>query len=60
MAESQPTEYQRGVREAAEICKQSAIRLLSGKSRTNQVDRHTAEVLRSMEKQILALLEKQR
>ena len=30
----------------AKLCDESAIRLFSGKSRVNQVDRHTAEVLR--------------
>ena len=29
----------------AKLCDESAIRLFSGKSRVNQVDRHTAEVL---------------
>ena len=32
--------------DCANICDESAIRLFSGKSRVNQVDRHTAEVLR--------------
>lgn len=31
----------------AQMCDEAAIRLFSGKSRVNQVDRHTAEVLRS-------------
>lgn len=30
----------------AKLCDESAARLFSGKSRVNQVDRHTAEVLR--------------
>lgn len=30
----------------AKLCDESATRLFSGKSRVNQVDRHTAEVLR--------------
>lgn len=30
----------------AKLCDESAIRLFSGKSRVNQVDRHAAEVLR--------------
>jgi hypothetical protein len=41
---------------AAEICAQAAVRLISnGRARVNQVDRHTAEVLRGMEVKILAL-----
>ena len=32
--------------QCAKVCDESAIRLFSGKSRVNQVDRHTAEVLR--------------
>ena len=31
----------------AQVCDEAAIRLFSGKSRVNQIDRHTAEVLRS-------------
>ena len=30
----------------AKVCDESAARLFGGKSRVNQVDRHTAEVLR--------------
>lgn len=43
---------------AAEVCAEMAIRLISnGKARVNQVDRHTAEVLRLAESRILGLKE---
>jgi hypothetical protein len=49
-------DYERGLRDAAAVCSLAALRLLgNGKVRVNQVDRHTAEVLRSMEQRILAL-----
>lgn len=42
--------------EAASVCAEAAIRLHSnGKAQVNQVDRHIAEVLRSMERKILEL-----
>ena len=51
-------DYHRGLDDAANICAQAAIQLISnGRVRVNQVDRHTAEVLRSMERKILALKE---
>jgi len=37
---------------AAKNCDDAAIRLFSGKSRVNQVDRHVAEVLRDKAKAI--------
>ena len=40
---------------AAKNCDDAAIRLFSGKSRVNQVDRHVAEVLRDKAKAIRAL-----
>jgi hypothetical protein len=33
--------------QCAKVCDDAAIKLFCGKSRVNQVDRHTAEVLRS-------------
>ena len=42
----------------AQMCDEAAIRLFSGKSRVNQVDRRTAEVLRSKAGAIRARSEK--
>lgn len=42
--------------QAAKICAQSAIKLISnGRARTNQFDRHVADVLRRQEAAIAAL-----
>ena len=56
MSEPRTTDYERALADAANICAQAAVRLLSnGRARVNQVDRATAEVLRYMEQKILAL-----
>lgn len=55
---SQNNDYQRGLQDAANILAEAAVRLLgNGRRRVNQVDRHTAYVLRDMESRILALKE---
>jgi hypothetical protein len=55
MREACRNNYNAAVDAAASVCADAAIKLLSGVARVNQVDRHTAEVLRLMEKRILAL-----
>ena len=41
--------------EAAELCEDAARRLICGRRRTNQIDRHTAYVLANVAKRIRAL-----
>lgn len=50
--------FNAAINKAADVCADAAIRLHSnGRARVNQVDRHTAEVLRDMEQKILGLKE---
>ena len=48
--------YNNALDDAAKTCSDAAIRLISnGRARVNQVDRHTADVLRGMETKIQAM-----
>lgn len=58
MREACRNNFNTAINKAAGVCADAAIRLSSnGRSRVNQVDRHTAEVLRDMEQKILGLKE---
>lgn len=43
-----------GLEVGAVLCEQAAMRLLGGRARVNQVDRHTADVLHGMAEKIRA------
>lgn len=59
MADSQPTtDYARGLQDAAKLCADAADRICGGRKRANQIDQHTADVLRSVATRILSLVEK--
>lgn len=59
MREACRNNYNAAITKAASVCADAAIRLISnGRARVNQIDRHTAEVLRAMEQKLLELQEK--
>lgn len=55
MTDAPAKTYQDGLHEAAEVCLAAKRQLLGTGKRTNQYDRHTAEILANMAQRILDL-----